>query len=506
MTPGNTLKRFFIIATILLVVAQAKFCTPGAERKKFSDTDSLRNDSLRRADLIEIKKRGRLIAITDNSSTGYFVYKGEPMGYEYELLSLYAKHLGVDLEVRITNNMDIILDQLNDGEADIAAANLTITSERSSIVNFSRPLMQTKQVLVQRVPQKKRKKGTKQKEKKLIREPSELEGAEIHVRKASSFYTRLQHLSEESGVKIIITEVPGNFETEELIGKVANGEIDYTVADENVALVNQTYYDNIDVKTALSLPQKIAWAVRKNSRILLEDLNCWIEENERGPAFGYIYARHFVDRKMAAQRRSRTDRTGRDGNISVYDHAIQVYSKKLGWDWRLMASLICQESRFNPEARSWAGAYGLMQLIPATSARYGIDSLTATPVQSIEAGTRYLMSLERFWKQHVKDSSERIKFVLASYNVGPGHVIDARNLASAHHFDPEKWEGNVEYCLLQKSKPAWYRDKVVKYGYCRGKEPSSYVRQILSRYHHYRNVIPENPYAADVSAVLPVRN
>lgn len=495
-TTRDTINKLITLLAVLLVFIHARYCTTITEQAQIRNGEAAA-DTLVLPDLEQIKKRGRLVAITDNSSTSYFVYKGEPMGYEYELLSRYAKHLGVDLEVRIAPDLNYILEQLNDGEADIAAANLTVTRERAEVVNFSSPLLFTKQVLVQRTPGK----GKKNSREKLVRSPAELIGKKVHVRKGSSFYQRLKNLSEESGGEIRIVEVPGSWETEELIEMVSRGEIDFTVADENVALVNQTYHTNIDVKTELSLPQQIAWAVRKDSPQLLHDIDCWLESNRKSAVFALTYRKYFVDRRAAGQRMESPYYSGKGDRISVYDHAIKTYSHRIGWDWRLLASLIYQESRFNPEARSWAGAYGLMQLIPATSARYGIDSLTATPVQSIEAGTRYIASLERYWKKQVRDSSERIRFILASYNVGPGHVIDARNLAIRHGYDPNRWDDNVETCLLLKSKPQYYLDKTVKHGYCRGQEPCQYVKQVLERYRHYTNVIPGNPYLAGLTAI-----
>ena len=130
-----------------------------------------------------------------------------------------------------------------------------------------------------------------------------------------------------------------------------------------------------------------------------------------------------------------------------------------------------------------------MQIIPSTSFKYGIDSISASPRESIEAGTKYLLNMNNYWKDFIFEKNERIKFVLASYNVGLGHVIDGRNLAIKYSKDPNKWEDNVAYFVLQKSKPMFYNDLVVKFGYCRGQEPCNYVKEILNRYEHYKNVI-----------------
>lgn len=439
--------------------------------------------------LNKIRQRGKLIALTDNSSTSYFVYKGEPMGYEFELLNSFAKSIGVSLEIVIARDMNEIFYELNNGTVDIVAANLTVTRERSETVSFTEPLMLSRQVLVQRKPGNWQKMSTSEMEKKLLRNTIELINKKIHVRCGSSFYSRLINLSEEIGGKINIVEAPGNQETEQLIGKVANGEIEYTIADENVALLNQTYYPDIDVRTAISFPQKISWATRKNSDELLNELNKWILKKETTLQSIVLYNKYFRSPKEAGKRMESDFFSQKGNKISVYDNLIKTHCKKVGWDWRLLASMIYQESHFDPYAQSWAGSYGLMQIIPATSLKYGIDSIAASPEESISAGTKYLTSIDHYWKDFVTDKSERIKFVLASYNVGLGHVIDARNLAMKYSRDPNIWEDNVGFFILQKSNPRFYNDPIVKYGYCRGQEPSNYVKEILTRFEHYKNVI-----------------
>ncbi len=176
------------------------------------------------------------------------------------------------------------------------------------------------------------------------------------------------------------------------------------------------------------------------------------------------------------------------GKISPYDEKIKEYSSLIDWDWRLLASLIYQESRFHPQAKSWAGAFGLMQLMPHTAQKYGVDSLSS-PMDQIKAGVQFIKLLDKQFLDKIEDKDERTKFVLASYNAGIAHVYDARRLAEKYHKDPNLWDENVDFYLLNKSKPEYYNDSVVKYGYCRGTEPYNFVYDILDRYNHYKNVI-----------------
>jgi membrane-bound lytic murein transglycosylase MltF len=171
--------------------------------------------------------------------------------------------------------------------------------------------------------------------------------------------------------------------------------------------------------------------------------------------------------------------------ISEWDVHIISYSDTLGWDWRLLASLIWQESRFNPDVTSFAGAYGLMQILPSTGHSMGID-VRSSPENNIRAGVRYLSYLSDFFDGIISDPSEKVKFVLASYNAGAGNIVDAMKLAEKYGRDPLKWEDNVEWFLLRKSDPFYYNDPVVKNGRCRGEEPVNFVKLVLSRYSVYQ--------------------
>lgn len=481
---------------IILSVA----CRPNNnETKKQSMADKQEIPDPVDFDLKKIKERDTLIAIVDNSSTGYFIYKGQPMGYEYELLNLMAKELDVKLKLIVTRDIEEAFRKLNDGSGDIIARNLSITKSRKEQVSFTIPHYQAQQVLVQRKPSNWRKLKLHEIEEALIRNPIDLIGKEVYVRKGSSYFNRLQHLSEEVGGDIMVVEDFADIETEALIKKVALGEIDYTIADDDVAKVNKTYYPNIDIKTAISFPQQIAWAVRKNSPDLLQEVNEWITEMQKKTVYYVIYNKYFKNSKASYLRAtSNYSSLNSQQNISPFDSFIKEGATKLNWDWRLLASQIFQESRFDPKAESWAGAAGLMQLLPETAAMYGVTDLF-NPEESIKAGVDYLMWLDKLWEDKVTDHGERIKFVLASYNVGQGHVLDARRLAQKYGRDPQKWDGNVAYYMLKKSKPTFYLDPIVQSGYCRGEEPVNYVQEIINRYDQYRQLIQ----LEDISTELP---
>jgi len=438
-------------------------------------------------DLDQVRKRGRLVAITSYSSTSYFIYRGKPMGYEYELLKNLCGHLGVELEVKVAEDMDKIIDMLLRGEGDLISYGMAVTSERQVKLAFTEAHTKTHQALVQRKPDGWRAMRLHEIEDALIRDPLNLVGKTVHVRRDSAYYSRLKNLMGEIGGTIDIVPAPGHLGTEDLIRMVADGEIDYTVADYNIAAINATYYQNIDIDTGISFNQRIAWALRKTSPDLLAEIDAWIREMQKTSDYYVIYNRYFKNDK-AYRHRIDSEYFSRSGSrISKYDELLKEKAVELSWDWRLLASLIFQESRFDPEVESWAGAVGLMQIMPITVEHLGIDSIE-DPEANITAGVEYLKDLKQLFED-VPDETERIKFILAAYNVGPGHVEDARRLAKKYGSDSDVWTGQVENWILKKAQADFYNDSVVEHGYCRGSEPYSFVREVMDRFQQYEMFI-----------------
>jgi len=485
MSIKNTL--LYVISFVLF----AGFC--GCKKSGFDQVANQKDNSLLEIisdiDLNKIKERGYITAIMDNSSTGLFLYKGRPMGYEYELLSLYAETLGIDLRFEIIPDLEEGFKKLNSGQGDILAYNLTITKARKEQIAFTHYHNLVRQVLVQRKPTNWRKIKLHEIEKFLIRNPVELIGKEIYVRKSSSYVSRLKNLSDEIGGDILIIQGFSDIETEGMIRKVAEGEIDYTVADEDVALVNARYYPILDVKTPISFPQQIAWGVRKNADTLQSSLNTWIYKMRKTPEYYAIYDKYFRSTK-ASKTRMKSEFFSIDGErISPYDSLIKQAASEIGWDWRLLAAQISKESKFDPKAKSWAGALGLMQLLPMNAKEYGVKNIN-NPAQNIMGGKKHIRWLQGEWKKVIADTLERQKFVLASYNVGLGHVQDAVRLSIKYGQDTLLWDENVAEFILKKKESRYFNDPVVKYGYCRGEEPVEYVADILSLYQQYQQMKP----------------
>lgn len=438
-------------------------------------------------DFDEIANDGVLTVVTGYSPVSYFIYRGQPMGYEYELLKRLGESTGLEIELTVARDFDEMIRMLNNKEVDLIAYNLTITQQRRQMVAFTTPLNVTRQVLVQRKPESWRRMRIHETERLLIRNPIELAGRDVHVRRASSYLERMLNLQNEIGEDINIIEAESGVTTEQLIRMVAEREIDFTVSDENIARLNQSYFPILDINTPLSLPQQTAWAVRESSVALRDSINSWLEDFQTQTDYYVIYNKYFENRR-AFTRRIDSDLLFSDGGkISLFDELIQTYSEQIGWDWLLLASLIFQESQFNPDARSWAGAQGLMQLMPRTANAHGATD-PFDPEQSIRAGVSFIEWLNNYWSNHIEDENERIKFILGSYNVGHGHVQDARRLAREFGADPDVWDGNVARFLLKKSQQEYYTHEVVRFGYARGFEPVNYVNNILYIYNHYQSM------------------
>ncbi|GAA4270277.1 transglycosylase SLT domain-containing protein [Hyunsoonleella aestuarii] len=438
-------------------------------------------------DLDAIKADGVLRAMVIYSSTSYFLYKGQAMGFEYELLQLLAKDLNLELEVVVSKDLDSEFEVLNRGDVDLIAHGMTVTNQRKWEVDFTEYLFLTKQVLVQKKPDNFRRLSWKKLDRALIHDPIELIGDTVSIRRNSAYYERLQSLSNEIGGHIYIDTLDSKLSTGEIMDMVAEGNIKYTIADENLAKINASHRPILDIAVPISLSQRIAWVTRKKSKNFRKVVNEWIRKERKTTRYRVIYNKYFKN-KRAFKRRTKSDYYSLKNNqISVYDNLIKNYAKKIGWDWRLLASQIYQESKFEPESKSWAGAMGLMQIMPATAAYLGVNN-PSDANESIRGGTKYLKQIHEGF-ENITDSINRIKLTLASYNCGLGHVLDAQRLAKANRLDPNVWNDNLEPMLLALSRPKNYNKSIIKYGYVRGSEPVNYVNQIFDRYGHYKEFI-----------------
>jgi membrane-bound lytic murein transglycosylase F len=341
---GKHFKGFALITIILLFIG----CN--STRQK-----NIRGYGVDR-DLPEIKEDGVLRALVVYSSTSYFLYRGQPLGFEYELLERLASYLDLELDIVISKNLSEQFEMLNKGEVDLIAHGITITNDRREEVDFTNYLYLVKQVLVQKKPDNWRQMSWASTQKQIIHDPIELIDDTVSVRENSSYFDRIKNLADEIGGKIVIDTLAGDLSTDEIIKMVVDGDIKYTVADDNLAKINASYYPILNIDVPISFSQRVGWAVRKDSPNLLKAINGWIKFEREKVDYYVIYNKYFKNKKSFKRRIESDYFSLNENSISAYDEIIIEHAEKIGWDWRLLASQIYQESRFDPKAKSLGGA------------------------------------------------------------------------------------------------------------------------------------------------------
>lgn len=409
------------------------------------------------------------------SPTSFFLYRGDSLGYDYELVRKLAADKGMALDLRVAPSMQRLMEMLDSGTIDMIACEVPITSEYKKRVTPCGYENITTQVLVQ------------PKGEGLITDVTQLVGRDVYVEKDSKYHQRLRNLNDELGGGINIVAVDRDtLIAEDLIDMVSAGKIPLTVVDSDIAGINSTYYSNIDISLPVSMEQRASWAVLSDRSWLADSVNAWISEAEPQEAQKELLKRYFQLSKVDGAPYSIDFESG---YISKYDNIFRRYAPYIEWDWRMLAAQAYTESQFNPKARSFAGARGLMQIMPRTGRAYGLRNAN-DPEASVAAAVRFIADLDRQLEPKVPDPAERRKFVLASYNGGIGHVYDAMRLAEKHGYDPSIWDDNVAEAVLMLANPVYYNDPVVKYGYLRGRETYHYVDRIMDFYEVGKTAIP----------------
>jgi membrane-bound lytic murein transglycosylase F len=433
-----------------------------------------RRERVRRTDDLDgIARRGVLRVLTRNNAASYFIWRGRPLGFEYELIGKFADEHGLTLEMVLAESRAELLPALLRGEGDVVAAGLSVTEERRrSGAAFTRPYKESHEMVVTRAGDG-------------VQTAADLSGRTVTVHRSSPVWDLIEKLRAD-GLNVGLEAAPEDVETETIIDRVANGLYDLTVADAHSVKVALTWRTDVRAAFALDGPVPIAWAVRENNPRLREALDAFIEREHRDVFYNVIYSRYFENpRRIRAHVAQRADNRLVGGRLSPYDEIVRRHAEKYGFDWALIVAVMYRESRFDPSVVSWAGARGLMQVLPVTAKRFGVTNLE-DPEASIRAGVRMLDWLyQRFEPElPVKD---RTWFALAAYNAGLGHLLDARVLARELGLDPDRWFDNVEQAMLLLSEPRYYRK--ARHGFVRGIEPVNYVRDIRELYNAYRSML-----------------
>lgn len=426
-------------------------------------------------DLEGIRDRRVLRVITRNNAATYYLYRGELVGFEYELAQRFADELGVRLQMVVADDHEDMIPMLKEGKGDMIAAFMTRTPEREARgVTFSRPYHHAVETVVG---------GADEAE---MDSPEDLAGRTLHLRRGSSYWQTAEALQSQ-GIDVELEPLPADRETETIIAGVARGEYELTIADSHILQTEMMALGDVRGLLELGEPVDHGWVVREENPVLLEAINNFWNSEYRGLHYNIFYRRYFEDdSRIQTHRAGRVDRTD-GGSLSPWDDLVREYAERHGFDWRLIVSQMYQESRFDPAAESWVGAQGLMQVMPRTAQELGLTPMD-DPETGLAAGVRYMDWLrDRFPDRLPVD--QRTWFSLAAYNAGVGHVRDARRLAEQQGMDPDQWFGHVEEAMLMLSEPRYHRH--ARHGYVRGREPYQYVRHIRDRYRAYVSLVEE---------------
>jgi membrane-bound lytic murein transglycosylase MltF len=420
-----------------------------------------------KGDFNAMAERNRIRALVVYSKTFYFIDKGEQKGLTYEGLMLFQKFINAKLNKKtvkvnvifIPVARDQLLPALLEGRGDIAAANLTITPERSRQVDFSDPFGTGVRELVVSGPASPE-----------ITSLDDLSGKEVHARKSSSYYQSLHKLNErfegegKSTVKIVAADE--NLEDEDLLEMLNAGLIPLIVMDSHKATFWNQIFDNITVHedAAVASEGNIAWAFRKNSPELAAVVNEFVKENKAGTLMGNILLKRYL--KSTDYIKNSTS----EAEIEKFRQTIDYFKKygdRYGFDHLVIAALAYQESQIDQSKKSAAGAIGVMQLLPSTAADKNVNIPDIHDMQNnIHAGTKYLRFIaDRYFTDDSIDSQNRLLFSFAAYNAGPAKIAKLRNEAAAQGLDPNKWFRNVELVAAKRigRETVQYVSNIYKY-------------------------------------------
>jgi membrane-bound lytic murein transglycosylase F len=424
-------------------------------------------------DLADVKKHRVLRVLTRNNGVSYFLLRGEAAGFDHDLMKRFADALDVRLQILVPPSHADLVPWLLEGKGDVIAASYTVSPERGKQVAFSVPYLEIQELLVQRASEP------------LLKSVADLRGRRIRVRSASSYQATLERLRAK-GAGFTIELARSDEETEQLIAGVAAGEVDLTVVDSHIYQAERVWRTDVVAAFPLEPGEKkqLAFAIRPKDKELKAALDRYVRQTYKGLEYNLSWRRYFEDARIATELRAQD--AGTLQGLSTYDPLFRKYAQQYGFDWRLLAAQAYQESRFDPAARSLAGAIGLFQVLPRTAREMGFQRLESAE-ECAHAGIKHLARLaDRL--ETTLPVQQRMRFALAAYNAGWGHLADARQLARVRSLDPDKWFKNVERAMLLLSQPAYYAH--ARHGYVRGTEPVRYVSEIQTRYENYLKLVP----------------
>lgn len=417
--------------------------------------------------LERVLSKGQLKIISRNGPTTYYEDSHGLTGFEYHLAQEFAQELGVELVIHDEENLSTLLNSVGTSDGEFAASGLTITPSRQQQIHFTDSYLEVTQQLIYRSSEQK------------PNSAADLIGKELAVVANSSHAERLRELQREHP-ELRWREF-GNVEMADLMEMVHSGDLDYAIVDSNAYDVNSVIYPRARIAFDIAEPQQLAWAFpRQQDDSLYEAAQTFFQRIKADGTLANIVDRHYGQSHNMTTGGALTFAHRVDNRLPKYDTELKKAADKHDLDWRLLAAISYQESHWNPKARSYTGVRGMMMLTRTTAKEMGVKN-RLDAAQSIDGGARYFKKIYKRLPERIV-GQDRINFTLAAYNVGYGHMEDARILTQRLGGNPDLWE-DVRQHLPKLAKRKYYRS--LKRGYARGWEPVEYVDKI----NNFHNII-----------------
>ncbi len=435
----------------------------------------------RGSDWSSIKKSGVIRFLTYNGPTSYFMWKGELMGFDFDLAQAFANEHNLDLELVVVPHDDELSEWLKAGKGDFAGAGITATPEREAKgIVFSHPLTQDREQVISNS------------QKPEIKTVADLNGRTLLLRKYSSFVQTAQKLKAK-GISVTVKIADPDTSYERIINMVAAGRADATIVDGSTAEIETSLRDTLAPGPKLTEPRPQGWMVTSGNESLLGRINNFIDAYKKTDAFAQKVEQYLKPSPQLATLHKESLVPGKP--LSPYDKRVKKIAQKYEFDWRLIVAQMWQESGFDPNAESQVGAQGLLQVMPKTAIEMGYLPPLFDPEKGLQAGVKYLDWVRNRFEPGISLENQ-LWFSLAAYNAGIGHLYDAQRLAEKLNLDANVWFGNVEEAMLKLSEPRYFKN--ARYGYVRGSEPVNYVSRISRLYRAYTDIS-----SGDVTRLTP---
>jgi len=396
-------------------------------------------------------------------ASDYFVYKGVPIGFQYEMLRELEKGIGRNVEIKVETDPIIVLKKLFENCYDIVVMDINYNGFLLPIFYSSIPHSYSYPVLVSE---------------------NKVDSANNHVIMASNDFPAKLFFNNDSHYSQCPIQKEYNYSTEELFEQLDEGNIAYLICDYNQAITLIPFYSNVQIIEKAGPLFERRWVLNKKNIQLNEDINHWLLDFKKTAKYRWLIKKYFASESSLIQE---SFAKNKKNDISQYDDIIKKHAQKYGIDWRFVASIICQETKFISGLTGKGGSCGLMQLMPVTMEYYGISEDDGDE-ENICAGVQHLNTIRKSFDD-IEDEEQKLYFIAAAYNAGRGHIFDAQRLCAKFEDDFNDWKDVAKYLKL-KSQYEFATDSVVKSGYLPGTYTVKYAQQVMERYYAYKAAYP----------------